>query len=118
MTFKQASKHICKVLRLDPMRQCQFENDMINLFCDSRPKDEEPKFNMRTRIRKGKKCRLYQLETATPETYKTGWHPLKIHCILEAATVYCHNNLKPFKELYDYPEEQAKEIIKNGFPEE
>lgn len=113
MTFEQAAKHLAKVFKYDPMRLSQFENDMIDIFCDSQPFDGEPNFVSKLAVRKGNKTKVFQL--TTNYQYKTQWHTSKMACLMEAATVYCHNNLKAFNELYDYPEEEAKKIIAEGF---
>lgn len=113
MTFTQASKHLVKVFKDDPMRLSQFEHDMLSIFCDSHPFDEEPNFVSKLAVRKGHRTKVFQLKTNDP--YKTRWHTSKMACLMEAATVYCHNNLKAFNELYDYPEEEAKKIIAEGF---
>lgn len=112
MTVKNAFKHIKTVFKERPMNLRQFEDDVMVYF-DKNFIEKGVMIPFEARRHKGKT--QYRVNMKEPFVHKTRWYDYQCLAVYETAIYHIHNNLEAFKEFYNYPDEQAMQIIKEGF---
>ena len=117
MTLENALDHMHKCFLNDPMKLVQFEDDMRAYYNKVLNKYKENHVEIGTvEVQAADPMHpMYRYVFHLPIVYATDWYTQEALCFYAAMVYYIHNDLEAFREFYDYPEEEAKEIIKNGF---
>ena len=113
MKLEQAFDHMYKVFKGEPMKLIEFEDGIQSRFIDDTIRKGRP-FKIETRMKDVWTPEM-RVVVHEPIEFVTPYYDCQHKAVYAAAVYYVHNCLDAFMEFYDYPEDEAKVIIENGF---